>query len=194
MSPWKVNSNNEDELFDIAEEVTEQFEESGGGGGGGGSDKQGKKTVKAKKEAQIGQSQEKRKQEIAEDLKRVIDNFPEFENEDKKEAFLDRYISWVNACLQSNELIFDEASDVELKFVRSGKKAGGQNVNKVSSAAICKHEVSNITVRNEETRSQKRNREKATELLRGELTDHIEDWNKYLNGEELNKSYIDGIF
>ena len=192
MNAWKINSGDEEALYDIADEVNDQYIEKGGGGGGS-SDKQGKKTRRAKKEIQIEHSQEKRKEETKEDLKKVIENFPDFENEHKEEVFLERYTSWVNACLQSNELIFDEKNDIELKFARSGKKAGGQNVNKVSSAAICKHEISNIKVRNEETRSQKRNREKALELLKSELMDHIEDWNLYLNGTALDTKILTNL-
>lgn len=189
MNAWKINSDNEEDLYAISEEVNEKFVEKGGGGGGSKSE-QGKKTRKAKQRIQIEQSQEKRKQETAEDLRKVIQDIPEFDSEDKEEVFLDRYISWVNACLQKNELIFDKNSDVELNFVRSGKKAGGQNVNKVSSAAICKHKISNITVRNEETRSQKRNREKAIELLKGRLMDHIEDWDLYLENTALDTKIL----
>lgn len=184
MKAWRINTNKEDDLYDVAEEVNKEYVEKGGGGGG--SNKQGKKTKRAKKETQIKKSKEKRKQETTKDLKRITEDFPEFENKNERKAFLNRYVSWVNACLQKNRLIFNESNDIKLKFVRSGKKAGGQNVNKVSSAAICKHEISNITVRNEETRSQRQNREKAIKLLKDELTDHIKDWNLYLDDNVLS--------
>ena len=89
------------------------------------------------------------------------------------------YVDWLKACITQGVQI-DENCDVHLEFSRSGKKAGGQNVNKVSSAARCIHNVTGIFVRNDETRDQFRNRANAFELLKDNVRDHVNDWKTFL--------------
>ena len=70
--------------------------------------------------------------------------------------------------IKKHSLIVIKPDDLEMEFSRSGG-AGGQSVNKTSSAVRLIHRPSNIMVRVSQERKQLQNRQIALDLLRGQL-------------------------
>jgi len=132
------------------------------------------KTSKAARNETIKNSQEKRQEEAKDRILKIIKEFPKFINTEQENKFINEYSSWVKQTLTQGLTTLE--NDLTFDCVRSGAKAGGQNLNKVSSAVVCSHVPTNISVRNEETRDQFRNKQKAISLIKKSLSTHIEDW------------------
>lgn len=81
-------------------------------------------------------------------------------------------------------------NDLEQKFVRS-QGAGGQNVNKVSSAVQLKHRPSGIFVKVQESRDQSQNRERARVRLQEKIQEHLTDWVKVIGDGDENMTMVE---
>ncbi|MBU1033601.1 peptide chain release factor 2 [Patescibacteria group bacterium] len=92
---------------------------------------------------------------------------------------------------QQNDIEIKD-SDLEWNFTRAGG-AGGQSVNKTSSAVELTHVPSNITVKCREERSQIQNRERALKMLKAKLAkieeERLENELQSAKGQHQNASW-----
>jgi hypothetical protein len=157
------------------------LDKNGTGSGGKGAGGKGAKTLKNLKRQHRRASQDQRMEELEDALCMVLDGFPDFENEDQLNEFLERYISWVENNL--SRLAPLDPSQLELGFSKSGGP-GGQNINKRETKVSLQHKPTQIRVVNDQTRSQADNRVLAEEQLHKRLEDHLRDWRIYLGANQ----------
>ncbi len=181
-------------VFSIVPEALEDYDpfaEDSSGGGGKSRDPQGKTSRVARKTA-VDNAQQNRKDQAKERLQKVLAKFPEFDSEDERVDFLERYVGWVQACIETGEAIVRDL-DIDFDFFRSGGP-GGQNVNKINSGVRVTHLPTNIFVENTEAREQLKNKENALGHLYARLEHHIEDWRLYLSGSALTVDLIEELY
>ena len=203
-----------DAIDAYGDSIEEGYIEHGGGGGGKkkkafGSEHRSEKvkteTIKAAKEGeQKGEALTRVMGKVTDILKSDEDNM------DAREV--KAYFEWLRLALMCNgelcnmkkgsygdqELALEmlmKGSDLEENFVRS-QGAGGQNVNKVSSAVQLKHIPSGFFVKVQESRDQFQNRPIARDRLREQLCKHLGDWDNVIGGrseKEVMAEVFEGV-
>lgn len=144
----------------------------------------GSKTNKSIAREQIQNAEDKRSQSAEERIFHVLAHFPEFQNKDLEDRYVDDYLKWLNKCFNTKKLEMEPREDFEIKFTHSSSN-GGQNVNKTETAVRVTHKITNIQVKNEEYRDQSDNRKEALKLLLERLKQHLVDWKEYLGNKDI---------
>ena len=159
------------------------------GGSGGGKKKERSptsKTSQAARTQQIEEARYKRREESIDAVAGVVENLVRGKSPQEVEQYLGDYIAWINLCLQSGEVDVDEA-DLKIETFRSGG-AGGQNVNKVSSGARVRHNITGIFVESTQERDQPRNIDAAKNILKERLDEHLGKWKTILQDGDPGKA------
>ena len=146
----------------------------------------GNKTNRAIAQEQIQNAEEKRSQSAEERIFQVLAHFPEFQNKDLEDRYIDDYLNWLKKCFESKKLEMEPKKDFEIRFDHSSSR-GGQNVNKVETAARVTHVITNLQVKNEEYSDQSDKRKEAFKLLLEKLKQHLVDWKEYLGIKSINE-------
>jgi len=195
----------------LGAEIEDSFVERGGGGGGkkkkafGGEHRSEK--VKELTENAIKEGGEKSKEALVRVKTKVSEVFDKDVKPDAREV--KAYFEWLKYAAMCNDEICSmkagnygdqdlglemimKNSDLDEDFVRS-QGAGGQNVNKVSSAVQLKHIPSGYFVKVQDSRDQFQNRPIAKERLLEKLCGHLNDW-KSIAGEKKINDVMSEVF
>ena len=172
-----------DEFEDWGEE---QARHAGGGGKREHRDPLGV-TATAKKIQGVENAEASRSDQANKRIKQVVDFLIKGVLGNEKEIVMNRYLAWVNKCLEDAVVYLDEEKDVTVEAFRSSG-AGGQNVNKVSSGIRARHSISGISVRSTESRDQPVNKTEAISRLTTRLVAHLSDWRMVLTEGGKNSS------
>lgn len=167
----------------------EEFEEQmrrryGGGGGKSHPNHHGSKTNKFIKNQIIEEKVNHRTSHSKDEITKVLSNFPDFQNKDLEDRYIDEYLYWLKKCFSEKKLILNPKDDFEFQTFRSSSR-GGQNVNKTETAVRAIHRYTNITAHNEEERDQSDNKKAAVMHVIERLKKHLTDWKEYLNGKDI---------
>lgn len=180
-------------MNDLSDDIKiqeEEFEEQmrrryGGGGGKSHPTHHGSKTNKFIKSQIIEDKIKHRTSEAKEDICKVLSDFPDFQNKDLEDRYIEEYLKWLKGCFEGKKLLLNPKDDFEFQTFRSSSN-GGQNVNKTETAVRATHKYSNISAHNEEERDQIDNKKAAVLHVIDRLKKHLTDWKEYLNGKDIN--------
>lgn len=202
MNSFDRETLDENTMEDIAEAYLDELTGRQRGGGGSKKKKDRPSTSKTSQFARaeaVNNSQENRKAAALNEILKVVERFPE---ERLDEAF-QKYLDWLVANLKSSNYILDQ-TELKTVFHAQSEGNGGQNVNKVATAARVKHKPTKIVFESNDTSSQASNLEQAKKRLQAKLNDHLEIWRQLLNldqpnwrslsGDELKNSLYTRIF
>lgn len=183
-----MNQNSDNNYDELEDEFQAQMRRRYGDPSSGKkhSDHHGSKTAKFIQEEQFHNAQVNRSHTAEERIFEVLSHFPEFQNKDLEDKFVDSYLHWLISCFDEKKLVMDPKKDFELKFNRSSSN-GGQNVNKTETAVRVTHTITNIQVKNEEYRDQTDNRKEALKLILERIKQHLVDWKEYLGPKSIHE-------
>ena len=175
-----------DDLKIQEEEFEEQMRRRYGGGGKTHPNHHGSKTEKFIKNHIIEEKVAIKSNLAAEDISEILLGFPEFQNKDLEDRYVDTYLKWLKQCFDEKKLVMNPKEDFEFQTFRSSSR-GGQNVNKTETAVRAIHKITNITAHNEEERDQSDNRKNAVMHVIEKLKTHLTNWKDYLNGKDIHQ-------
>ncbi len=136
-------------------------------------------TTIAKKTQGVENAEASRSEQANRKIKEVIVVLTKGVSASEKEIVMNRYLAWVNKCIEDRALYIDVKKDMAFDAFRSSGP-GGQNANKVSSGIRATHIISGISVRSTESRDQPVNKTEAISRLTIKLSDHLNDWRTVL--------------
>jgi hypothetical protein len=161
------------------------------GSGGGGKRKirsLSSETSHLAREAHIKEAQENRKDAAKLRIISVLKHFPTDSKEQPR--FINIYTNWLNRELNKRTPYELNREEVKIDRIRPKQTAGGQNVNKTSTAIRVHHTPSAIFVRSEESRDQIANEAVALATLTERLSKHLADWKVYHNSPVVSENEI----
>jgi hypothetical protein len=173
MPDYTINSNNDHLDDEFEEQMRRRYGDPSSGKKH--SEHHGSKTTHHIQHEIIQSKIDKEIRSAEEEIFKVLLGFPEFDNKDLEDRFVENYLTWLKNCFNNHKLAINPQEDIELDFIRSSGH-GGQNVNKVETAARALHKITNLQVKNEEYSSQSENRKHAVILLVEKLKQHLIDW------------------
>lgn len=184
MPDYTINSNNDHLDDEFEEQMRRRYGDPSSGKKH--SEHHGSKTTHHIQHEIIQSKIDKEIRSAEEEIFKVLLGFPEFDNKDLEDRFVENYLTWLKNCFNNHKLAINPQEDIELDFIRSSGH-GGQNVNKVETAARALHKITNLQVKNEEYSSQSENRKHAVILLVEKLKQHLIDWKEYLHKKDVNE-------
>ncbi len=140
-------------------------------------------TPKAAISQAVENSQMDRQERAKVRLLNDLAHFPKGDSKEAGERNLELYYAWINSCLEQGELVFDLDKDIEIKNAKSSKKAGGQRLNKSSTAVLATHIPSGIKALIQQGSTHDENERLVTKIIIPKLEQHMRNWEDYLQGK-----------